>query len=88
MDETLRLRADRVDWRVVEGEVVALDVTTSDYLAVTGAGTVIWEGLAEGVRRDELVDRVVARYEVDPATAAADVDAFVAGLDARGLVER
>lgn len=46
-------------------------------IRVNGSGTVIWQGLMDGLDDEAIVDRLLDRYEVDRATARRDVDAFV-----------
>jgi hypothetical protein len=83
----LRLNRDALEWREVEGEVVALDVQAAEYIAANRSGATIWRKLADGATRDELVAAIVARFEVDETTAARDVDRFVATLRERKLLE-
>ncbi len=83
----VRVRAEAVTWREVEGEVVALDLSTSTYLAVNPTGAFLWPLLVEGVSREELGRRLVQAYEVKPQQAAHDVDVFLAPLRERGLLE-
>ncbi|MDP9453292.1 MAG: PqqD family protein [Actinomycetota bacterium] len=83
----LRLRADAVDWREVEGEVVVLDRTNSAYLAVNAAGAALWPALARGSNAEELVAILRSEFDVDDARARADVDDFVAMLRKRELLE-
>lgn len=84
---TVQLRADRLDWRIVDGDVVALDRTTSEYLAVNETGAAIWPALAAGATRGELRDIVTRTFVVAPEVAAADLDRFLAVLEDRGLIE-
>ena len=84
----LRLRNTDLDWREVEGELVALDLRESRYLAVNETGKQLWGALGDGATHDELVNRLVESFGVERSRAAADVDAFVADLDARGLIVR
>ena len=83
----MRLRAEALEWREVEGEVVALDVRSSQYLAINRTGAVLWPLLAAGTDRDALVGAVVREFDVDAETAGRDVDAFVAALDEQDLLE-
>ena len=76
-----------MEWREVEGEVVALDVRTSQYLAVNRTGAVLWPLLAAGTDREALVAAVLGEFEVDAATAERDVDAFLARLGEQDLLE-
>jgi hypothetical protein len=84
----LRLRDTDLDWREVEGELVALDLRESRYLAVNETGKHLWSALAEGATRDELVQGLVDGFDVERSRAEADVDAFVGELEARGLLVR
>ena len=83
---THRLRSDAIEWREVEGEVVALDVRTSQYLAVNATGAALWPLLAAGATRDELVTTLVERFETDAETAGGDVDAFLGALAEQDLL--
>ena len=48
-DVTLRLRSRALEWRIVEGEVIAIDGDTSQYLGVNGSGALLCsEELADG----------------------------------------
>jgi hypothetical protein len=85
-DSRLRLRDGDLDWREVEGEVVVLDLRESRYLAINRTGQVLWEALAKGATNDELIERLVEAGGIERARAAADVDAFTAELDSRGLL--
>jgi hypothetical protein len=86
MAEVLRLVPDRVAWRAVEGEVVALDLNTSTYLAVNRTGSAVWPALERGATRDELVELITARFDVTPSDARTDLDAFLSDLRSRGVV--
>ena len=82
----LQLRDVDLDWREVEGELVALDLRESRYLAVNRTGQVLWAALAEGATRPQLVERLIDDFGIDQARAAADVDAFTAELESRDLL--
>jgi hypothetical protein len=83
----VRLRPGSVEWREVEGEVIAVDVRTSEYLAVNPTGAVLWRALEDGATRGELAERLVARFDVERGAAARDVEEFLAALEERGLLE-
>jgi hypothetical protein len=83
-----KLRDQDLDWREVEGELVALDLRESRYLAINRTGQVLWAALAEGATEDELTERLVEAFEIERARAAADVDAFTTDLESRGLLVR
>ena len=87
-ETVLKLKADAVDWREVEGQVVALDRGGSVYLAINGTGTVLWPAIVQGSTRATLLQILLKTFDVEPARASADVDAFVADLSERSLLER
>lgn len=70
--------------RTVAGQTVALPsggVTNLDMMiTLNGTGKFLWEKLAVGAEKDELVDALLAEYDVDRERAASSVDAFVARL--------
>ena len=82
----LRLNPDAVEWRAVEGEVVALDLNHSTYLGVNPSGALLWEEIARGASRESLVTRLMGAFEIEEQAARSDVDAFVDDLVRRGLV--
>jgi hypothetical protein len=86
-DRLIRLRGGDLDWRLVEGEVVVLDGRESLYLAANRAGAALWPLLAAGATRGALVECLQEEFGIDEQAAARDVDAFVAELDRRGLLD-
>jgi Coenzyme PQQ synthesis protein D (PqqD) len=85
--ETVKLRADRVAWRPVDDEVIALDVDAAVYLSVNRTGAALWPALAVGATRDELAGTLADRYSLSHEAAARDVDSFVEHLSGLGLLE-
>ena len=83
----VKLRSDALEWRRLEGEIVALDLRSSEYLAVNRTGAAIWDLLVEGAPEEELAARVSAEFAVPAEEAAKDVRNFVAQLAAQDLLE-
>lgn len=86
MSETFRLRGDQLEWREIEGEIVALDGRSSEYIAVNRTGAALWPDLLAGATREELVAKLTDSFDVDDATAGRDVDAFLDVLRERDLL--
>jgi hypothetical protein len=84
----LRLRSADLFWQAVEGDVLVLDLRKELYLEVNRSGTLLWELLARGTTRSELVDRLVREYDLAPERAVSDVDRLLEELSARDLLER
>ena len=83
----LRLLGSRVDWREVDGELIALARTESVYLAGNASAAILWRALADGTTETDLEDLLVSTYGISAEAARADVAAFLADLGARGLLE-
>ena len=87
MSRLFRVRADAVEWRELDGEIVALDLRTSTYLAVNRTGAVLWPALTAGASHTDLVDLVVDAFPVARPTAEQGVDAFLDELRRQDLLE-
>ena len=72
--------------RLVGDETVLLDLESGTYFGLDGVGQRIWESVGKGLTLGEIAVVIVAEYEVDEATARADVTQFVSDLLARGLL--
>lgn len=71
----------------VSGESVILGMKDSTYYGLGTVGTRIWEMLQAPVVLGDVVTVMTSEFDVSQEAAAADLLAFVAELDERGLVE-
>ena len=76
----------------VAGSYVVVPVRTravdfSGIIKLSESGAYLWRILEKGADRDELVSYLLDEYDVDEATAGADVDRFVAKLREVDLIE-
>jgi Coenzyme PQQ synthesis protein D (PqqD) len=83
----LRLIENHVDWREVDGELIALERTEAVYLAGNPTATLLWRELAHGTTDVALSELLVETYGIPEETASADVARFVEALSSRGLLE-
>lgn len=84
--DRVRLRAEAITWRIVDGEVIALDRRNWAYVTINESGALLWPSLVEGASRDELVARLVAGYGIDYDAASRDVTGFLSLLESRDLL--
>lgn len=70
----------------LEGEAVLLHMDTKNYFRLNATAALLWKGLERGLEREQLLDSLLAEFEVDRPTAAAELDRLLAELAARGLV--
>ena len=77
--------------RTVAGETVALPaggVTNLDMMiTLNGTAKFLWEILAKGAEKAELVDALLSEYDVERERAEISVDAFVARLKELDFLE-
>jgi hypothetical protein len=80
--------AGGVAFRRIEGQSLLLAPGDETLYTLNGTGELVWALLVKGVAARRIVDRVAARYGLARAAAAADVAAFLAQLEARGIARR
>lgn len=84
----MRLREEDLEWREVEGEILALDRRRGRYFTVTSSGALLWLALAEGTTAGALATRLSERFGIDQSRAGSDVASFLRWLDENGLLLR
>ena len=70
--------------------VVPVGTRTRDIpgvIALSESGALLWERLEQGATEDELVQALLAEYEVERGRAESDVHSFVAELRDKGVLE-
>ena len=83
----VKLRADNLMWRQVGNELMVLDSSSSEYLAVNKTGVALWHLLLAGATRAVLAEALAENFHIDLATAATDAERFVSSLEDLGLLE-
>ena len=70
--------------------VVPVGKLTLDFngiITLNETGAFLFELLQKGADREELIDRLLAEYDVTPERAAADVDVFIEKVKASDVLE-
>jgi hypothetical protein len=86
-DRVRKLRSDKVVWREVGGEIVALGLERSDYLVASPSARELWKRLADGATLSDLSGALCERYDLSPQRGRDDAEAFLAELDQQGWLE-
>lgn len=78
--------------RSIAGEsvVVALGAASKTFngiIKLNDTGRFIWDRLAMGCEAEELVEAILAEYDIDRATAEADVKVYIETLKGAGIIE-
>ena len=82
----LRLSPE-VLFQEVSGEMVLLDLESEQYFGLDTVGARIWSLMESGASERELVDRLLAEYEVGRETLEKDVAELLDQLAEAGLIE-
>lgn len=72
--------AEGISWRDIKGELIVLQLASGEYFSFNEIGRLTWMALAEQQSIAQIVDAVIAEYDVPLAQAEADVVAFIQGL--------
>ena len=56
-------------------------------IVLTESGELLWNALVSGAEEHALVDLLLQNYEIDQASALADVKAFLKGLKEQGALQ-
>ena len=83
---TCVVRGDKLAARKVGGEMVILSAEDSSLFLLNEVGTAIWEATDGHRSIQAIADVLCAEYDVDRATALADVMEFVESLSAAGIL--
>lgn len=61
--------------------------TFSGMIKLNETGKIVWESIAEGMSRDEIVDSIISEFDVDKTRAEAGVNTFVNDMIEKGFIE-
>ena len=76
--------------RLADGTGVLLDLDTKFYFTLNETGVFVWDTLADADKRsvDALVAALLDAFEVDDATARADIESVLDALETHRLLTR
>ena len=73
-------------YRVINGEAVIVDPSTSMLYSLNPVATLVWEMSDERTTVEEIVDRIVEEFEVERSTAEEDCLEFVRDFVDKGIL--
>lgn len=78
--------------REVAGEIIAIPVgktalNFNGMLCINAVSAEIWKGLQEGKTKAEILENILAEFDVSREEAAADLDVFLRQLSENNLLE-
>jgi len=69
-----------------DSEGILVDLNTKKYYQLNETAMLIWKGLERGLGTGEIVDQIVANYEITPNDALRNVDDILAKFQMYSLV--
>ena len=73
-------------YRILEGEAVIVDPSSSMLYSLNPIATLIWEESSQGTTMEEIVNRVMDEFEVERTVAERDCLEFARDFMDRGLL--
>ena len=87
MSERHSVHRQNARWRIVDGETVVINLTTTHYYSLNRTGTYVWNLLLEGGQSvDDLAGAVAARYGQPLDVVRRDVRALIDDLRREDLI--
>jgi hypothetical protein len=86
-------RAEDFAVRSIAGETILVPIRSGvadldSIFLLNETGSIVWEMVGRAASLDELVDAVVARFDVGREEAAQDVSEYLSTLEHAGLIRR
>ena len=85
LDSIVSVAADQVSCEL-DGEAAILNLKTGSYFGLDPIGAMVWSLIAGPIAVHEIVDAIVAQYDVKRARCQQDLLALLATLDQRSLI--
>ena len=76
----LRPNEEEVAAKVMDGEAIMINLSNGVYYSMDEVGRLIWEMIEGRYSLQEMVAEIMARYDVSPSRAQADVERLAAEL--------
>ena len=73
--------------RVLDGELVMLDLKSGTYFGMNEVGARVWEILTTGANIAAAIEILLTEFAVEKATLRADVQTLLAQLIEQGLIQ-
>jgi hypothetical protein len=86
LDSIVSVAADQVSCEL-EGEAAILNLKSGAYHGLDPIGATVWNLLANPIAVHQIVDAMIAQYEVTRPRCERDLLALLVKLDQRGLIQ-
>ena len=76
---------DDIKWKVIGTESMILLPEKGEFYKINDIGTEIISGIHDEKGKQDIIDGICEKYDVDNETASNDFDEFIEGLKKRGV---
>lgn len=80
MPETYKINKDKIASRIINGEVVLLNLDSGFYYSLNKTGSEIWQYLQEGKSVEEIQALLMKKYESQSGDLRKDILALIGDL--------
>ncbi len=77
---------EEITAKVMDGEAIMINLATGIYYSMDKVGGIIWEGIEQEQRLDQILQAVVTVYEVSEEQATKDLESLVSQLLEENLI--
>jgi hypothetical protein len=81
-------RANRTVWRLAHDTALVRAVASNEVLVLAGAGSALWQLLAEPLTLDQAARRIADAYDVPPEQIERDIALLIDDLTGRSVLDR
>ncbi|MTJ10253.1 PqqD family protein [Anabaena sp. UHCC 0204] len=86
LSEKFKINVPKVVHEMIEGEVVIVNLEGGDYYSLVTVGADIWEKLARGLSRGEILAKIVSGYDSSSETIATAINNLISELQRENLI--
>ena len=61
----------------LDGEICLFNASSSEYLSINKVGTYIWNLLKEEISKDEIIDKLLIKFDVTEEVCKKEADQFL-----------
>ena len=70
----------------LSGEAVLLNLSDKSYYRLNETAAIVWAGLEKGESKEQILESLLAQYEIDADHAASEVDRVIDDMRSRNLI--
>ena len=86
MNQLYRIDMEKTVWRLIDGEIVILNLDSGHHYSLNKAGSLVWQLLNKNRTPPQIIEKMAQAYNISQEVAQEDVMSVLASLKKEGLV--